>query len=70
MKAYKLAALALALTPALAIPPDNFGFPNSDDDTPLSVRYTVDNVPQPLQPGGLFGIDGECLRTLPDGLQH
>jgi len=58
MKSHSLIALALSLTPALAIPPEDFGFPSSGDDTPLSVTYQTNAV----QPGTLFGIDGKQTR--------
>ncbi|KAK5079901.1 hypothetical protein LTR70_005632 [Exophiala xenobiotica] len=52
MKSNTIIALALC-TAALAIPPDNFGFPTSEDDAQLSVTYQASTV----QPGILFGID-------------
>lgn len=58
MKVDTLIALALGVAPAFAVPPENFGFPVSEDDTPLSVQFNVDGVQQQIQPGTLFGIDG------------
>jgi len=54
MKSNSLVVIALSLMPALAIPPENFGFPSSEDDTVLSLNYQTHAV----QPGMLFGIDG------------
>jgi len=52
MKSNSLIALALC-APVLAIPPEDFGFPTSDEQ--LSVTYPASAV----EPGILFGIDGE-----------
>lgn len=54
MRSNSLIAIALSLTPALAVPPEDFGFPSAPDDTILSVTYGSNAV----QPGTLFGIDG------------
>ncbi|KAK5948850.1 hypothetical protein OHC33_010101 [Knufia fluminis] len=53
MRSNSLIAIALSLTPALAVPPEDFGFPSAPDDTILSVTYGSNAV----QPGTLFGID-------------
>lgn len=53
--------ITLAFGAASAIPPDNFGFPNSESSTPLSVVYQANGSALIVQPGQLFGIDGELL---------
>lgn len=57
MKTSYVVAIVLSIVPALAIPPDSFEFPESEDGTPLSVQYQVDGAAQSIQPGTLFGID-------------
>ncbi|KAJ9654881.1 hypothetical protein H2198_006154 [Neophaeococcomyces mojaviensis] len=57
MKTTSVIALALSVTPALAVPPANFGFPTSEGDTPLSVTFQSNGSSLRLQPGQLFGID-------------
>lgn len=57
--------LALALSaPALAVPPENFGFPSAPNNTVLSVTYTNNGAPFLLAPGQLFGVDGKLLTSL------
>lgn len=53
-----LAALALAVSPALAIPPPNFGFPEAPNDTALTVTYPQGNGRYiPVTEAELFGIN-------------
>jgi len=64
MKSNNLIALALSIVPALAIPPEDFGFPTSEADTPLSVTYGSNTEQSTtVEPGILFGIDGEHIRS-------
>lgn len=50
-----LTGLALAAAPALAIPPPEFGFPDSDNHTELTVAYTFNGNTTIVQEGQLFG---------------
>lgn len=50
-----LAGLALAAAPALAIPPPDFGFPDSDNHTELTVAYTFNGNTTIVQEGMLLG---------------
>lgn len=61
MKTNTFLALALYLIPTLAIPPESFGFPESEGDTPLSVHFEVGGAQQAVEPGILFGSDGKEL---------
>lgn len=56
-------ALSCSLS-VLAIPPADFGFPNTNNQ--LSVTYQVNGSAQLVQPGILFGINGE----IPPGSNH
>jgi hypothetical protein len=57
MKLALTTALALA-APALAVPPEDFGFPSAPNDTVLSAGFAQTNgTYQSLSPGMLFGIN-------------
>lgn len=58
MRTDTFVAVALCVVPAFAIPPQSFGFPTSEDNTPLSVNFQVNGTQQRIQPGTLFG--GDC----------
>ncbi|KAJ4397597.1 hypothetical protein N0V93_001830 [Gnomoniopsis smithogilvyi] len=51
-----ITSIALAVAPALAIPPPIFGFPDSGNHTELTVEYTFNgNITTTVQEGMLFG---------------
>ena len=50
--------IALAIAPALAIPPPEFGFVDSGNHTELSVAYTSNGNTTVVQEGQLFGGSG------------
>ena len=55
MQLITLAAAVLAVAPAVAIPPEDFGFPSAPNDTMLGVRYGSVNVRE----GDLLGPEGK-----------
>lgn len=61
MKSIISLASVLALTTAQAIPPASFGFPTAVGNNQLSLQYQVNGTSLSVQPGALFGIDGEPI---------
>ncbi|KAF7196696.1 Phosphatidylethanolamine-binding protein 4 [Pseudocercospora fuligena] len=57
MKTSITTTLALAIAPALAIPPPDFGFPEAPNDTALTAVFTTTNGTVPVTEGALFGIN-------------
>lgn len=49
----------LALAHAQAIPPANFQFPTANNQ--VSLQYQVNESSLAVQPGALFGINGELF---------
>ncbi len=61
---YFLSALTLvfvAISPALGIPPPDFGFPEAPNDTALVLTYPNNGSPLVVAEGQLFGVSSECL---------
>ena len=57
-------ALALAISPVLAIPPESFGFPSAPNDTQLTVVYNTDGNLTPINEAMLLGPDGQHLNHI------
>ncbi|EME39987.1 hypothetical protein DOTSEDRAFT_47469 [Dothistroma septosporum NZE10] len=52
-----LTSLALAIAPAVAIPPPSFGFPEAPNDTALTVRFQDGAQTTLVQEAALYGIN-------------
>lgn len=55
MRSFSWVSLAAAISPVLAIPPTQFNFPSSSNNTELTVAYTFNGNLTLVQPGQLFG---------------
>lgn len=54
-----IATLLLATAPALAIPPEDFGFPSAPNDTALTITYNNNGSSTTVTEAELFGYGGE-----------
>lgn len=62
-------ALAAAICPTLAIPPESFGFPSAPNDTMLEVVFPQSNGTSTMvREGELFGTGG--MYAQPIGIKH
>jgi phosphatidylethanolamine-binding protein len=53
-----LILLAFSVSPSIAIPPPDFGFPESPNDTALVITYQSNGDPTVVTEAELFGVNG------------
>lgn len=63
MLAIFIVTLLIAVTPSLAIPPPDFGFPEAPNHTELSVTYQNNGNPIVVGEAALFGISSMLSRA-------
>ncbi|EXJ65877.1 uncharacterized protein A1O5_10853 [Cladophialophora psammophila CBS 110553] len=57
MRCHPAVPLFFAISPALAIPPPDFGFPEAPNDTALSITYQNNGNPVVVTEAELFGVE-------------